>query len=106
MRLDFGFIKLDDAIKRGAFDIALLDENRFERAHPELHLRKIGAYTVIVIMFSHRQNIPKKRAGVQSINRCTAHCSAVKRLITTGVTHRLRVDGYRFASPSYRFPDQ
>jgi hypothetical protein len=34
MRADLGFIKLDDAVERGSFDIALLDENRFERPHP------------------------------------------------------------------------
>jgi hypothetical protein len=103
MRADFGFIKLHDAIKRGAFDIPLLDEDRFERAHPQLHLRKIGAFTMIVIMFSHTQNIPRKRAGVQSINRCTAHGSAVKCLAATGVTQRLRVASL---DPSYGVPDQ
>ena len=30
MRPDLGFIELDDAIERSAFDIALLDENRLE----------------------------------------------------------------------------
>ena len=64
MRADFGFIKLDDAIERGAFDISLLDQYRFERAHPQLHLGKIGALIVIVIMFSHRRNIANETGGV------------------------------------------
>ena len=64
MRADFGFIKLDDAIERGGFDISLLDQNRFERAHPQLHLGKIGALIVIVIMFSHRRNIANETGGV------------------------------------------
>ena len=66
MRADLGFIKLDDAIERGGFDISLVDQNGFERAHPEIHLGKIGALIVIVIMFSHKRNIAKETGGVQS----------------------------------------
>src|SRR4029079_2643370 len=68
MRADLGFIKLDDAIERGALDIPLVDEDRFERAYPQLHLRKIGAPVMIVIMFSHRRNIAKEGRVVQSEN--------------------------------------
>ena len=64
MRADFSFIKLDDAIERGGFDISLLDQYRFERAHPQLHLGKIGALIMIVIMFSHRRNIANETGGV------------------------------------------
>ena len=103
MRPDLGFVKLDDAIERGAFYIPLLDEDRFEGAHPQLHLRKIGAFTMIVMMFSHTQNIPKKRCGVQSINRCTAHCSAVKGLAATGVTSAFESMGIASLDPSYGF---
>ena len=65
MRTDFGFIKLDDAIERGGFDIPLLDQNRLERTHPKIHLGKIGALIMIVIMFSHRRNIANETGGVQ-----------------------------------------
>jgi len=54
-----------------------------------------------VIMFSHRQNIPKKRAGVQSImHRSWFYRKAVA---ATGVTQRLRVASL---DPSYGVPDQ
>ena len=64
MRADFSFIKLDDAVKRGGFDIPLLDQNRLDRAHPQLDLGKIGALIMIVIMCSHRRNIPNETGGV------------------------------------------
>ena len=64
MRADFGFVKLDDAIERRGFDIALVDQDRFERAHPQLHLGKIGTLIVIVIMFSHRRNIANESRRV------------------------------------------
>ena len=50
MRADLGFVKLDDAIEGGGFDIALVDENRLQRAHPEIHLGQSRAFVVIVIM--------------------------------------------------------
>ena len=65
MRTDFGFIKLDDAIKRGGFDIPLLDQNRLDRAHPQLHLGEIGALIMIVIMCIHRQNTTNYRVSGQ-----------------------------------------
>ena len=54
----------DTTGERGAFDIPLLDENGFERAHPQFHVRKMGTLIVIVIMFSHRRNIANRTAGV------------------------------------------
>ena len=64
MRTDFGFIKLDDAIERGGFDVSLLDQDRLERAHPQLHLGKIGALIMIMIMCSHGRNIADETGGV------------------------------------------
>ena len=64
MRADFSFIKLDDTIECGGFDISLVDQYRFERAHPQLHLGKVGALIVIVIMCSHGGNIQNETGGV------------------------------------------
>jgi hypothetical protein len=64
MRADFSFIKLDDAIERGGFDISLVDQYRFEHPHPQLHLGKVGALIMIVIMSGHSRNIPNQIAGV------------------------------------------
>src|SRR4030095_14344643 len=58
------FISVDDGMERGRFDISLVDQYRFERAHPQLHLGKVGALIMIVIMCSHRRNIPNKPGAV------------------------------------------
>ena len=64
MRADFSFITLYDAIERGGFDISLVDQYRFKRAHPQLHLGKVGALIMIVIMCSHSRNIQNETGGV------------------------------------------
>jgi hypothetical protein len=64
MRADLGLVKLDDSIERRSFDISLLDQVGFERAHTKIHLGKMGALVMIVIMFSHRRNIAKENSRV------------------------------------------
>jgi hypothetical protein len=54
VRADLSLVKLNDAIERGGFDVTFLDQDRFERAHPQLHLGKIGTVLMIVIVRSHR----------------------------------------------------
>jgi len=34
---DLGLVGFDDGVERGGLDIALLGQDRFERAHTELH---------------------------------------------------------------------
>ena len=41
VRADLGLVGLDDRVERGRIDIALLDQDRLERAHPKLHLREL-----------------------------------------------------------------
>ena len=36
MRADLGLVGFDDAVERCGLDIALLDEDRLQRAHPKL----------------------------------------------------------------------
>jgi hypothetical protein len=43
----------------------LLDQNCLDRAHPQLHLGKIGALIMIVIMCSHRRNTTNYRVSGQ-----------------------------------------
>src|SRR5499426_560588 len=71
MRADFSFVQLDDAIERGGFDKALLDQNRLDRTHPQLHLRKMGALIIIVIVCSHRRDTTNYRLSGQTSERST-----------------------------------
>src|SRR5262249_17951048 len=71
MRADFSFVQLDDAIERGGFDIPLLDQNRLDRTHPQLHLRKMGALIIIVIVRSHRRDTTNYRLSGQISERST-----------------------------------
>src|SRR4051794_25496681 len=41
MRPDLRLARLDDPVEHGRIDIALLGQDRFERAHPELHVRQL-----------------------------------------------------------------
>src|SRR6185437_3710547 len=67
MRPDLGLIRLDDAVERGRVDITLFGQNRFERAHPELHFRQLGAVLMVVVGMSH--DTPRKRSGKARIPR-------------------------------------
>src|SRR5262249_46000717 len=71
MRADFSFVQLDDAIERGGFDIPLLDQNRLDRTHPQLHLRKMGGLIIIVIVCSHRRDTTNYRLSGQISERST-----------------------------------
>jgi len=53
MRADPGLDVLDDLIECGRIDVALLGQDRFERPHPELHLRQLGAVIVGVVICRH-----------------------------------------------------
>ena len=48
MRADPGLVRLDDAVERRRIDIALLDQNGFERPHAQLHLGQCRSIVVIV----------------------------------------------------------
>jgi hypothetical protein len=53
MRADLGLDILDDLIECRRIDVALLGQDRLERADPELHLRQLGAVIVAVIVCGH-----------------------------------------------------
>ena len=42
MRADLGLAGLDDPVERRRIDIALFGQDRFERAHPQLHVGQLG----------------------------------------------------------------
>ncbi len=50
MRPDLRLVGLDDRIERRRIDVALLRQDGFEGADPKLHLRKLGAMFVIMVM--------------------------------------------------------
>jgi len=50
MRPDPGLGGLDDLIQRGRSDIALLGQDRLQRAHPQLHVGHFRAVIVVVLM--------------------------------------------------------
>ena len=50
VRPDLGLIGLDDGVERGGLDIALLSQDRFQRAHPDLHLGQFRAVLVIMVV--------------------------------------------------------
>ena len=41
VRADLGLVGLDDGVERGRVDVALLGQNRFERAHAQLGLGQV-----------------------------------------------------------------
>ena len=50
VRADLGLVGLDDRIERGRLDIALLGQDRFERAHTDLHLGQFRAVLVVMMI--------------------------------------------------------
>src|SRR5262249_13375911 len=50
VRADLGLIGLDDEIERLGVDIALFAQNGLERAHPQLHLAKLRAVMIVVMI--------------------------------------------------------
>jgi hypothetical protein len=49
VRPDPGLIGVDDEIERLGIDIALLGQDRFEGADPELHLVELGAVVIVMV---------------------------------------------------------
>jgi hypothetical protein len=54
------FVALDDQVERGGIDIALLGEDGFERAHPQLDVAELGML-VVMIVIGHRQTSGRER---------------------------------------------
>src|SRR4051812_40512090 len=50
MRADLGLVGLDDGVERGRLDVAFLSQNRFERAHADLHFGQFRAVLMIVVV--------------------------------------------------------
>ena len=50
VRADLGLVGLDDEIERLGVDVALLGQDGFERAHPQLHLAELGAVVVVIVV--------------------------------------------------------
>ena len=50
VRADLGLVGLDDGVERGRLDIALLGQDRFERAHADLHLGQFRAMLVVMVV--------------------------------------------------------
>ena len=50
VRADLGFVGLDQHIERLRVHVAFLDQDRFERAHAQVHLREMRAVLVIVVV--------------------------------------------------------
>src|SRR5262245_53751598 len=71
VRADFSFVQLDDAIERGGFDIPLLDQNRLDRTHAQLHLGKMGAFIMVMVMCSHWRDTTNYRLSGQISERST-----------------------------------
>ncbi len=67
MRPDLGLVGIDDEVERLGIDIALLGQDRLQRADAELHLRNLGAVVVVmvvamgVLMDGHAANLPRQR---------------------------------------------
>ncbi len=47
VRTDLGLVGLDDEVERGRIDVALLGQDRLERAHAQLRLRELRAVLVV-----------------------------------------------------------
>ena len=50
MRADPGLVGLDDGIERGRLDIALLGQDRLQRAHAQFGLRQFRMVVIVVMM--------------------------------------------------------
>ena len=50
VRADLGLVGLDDGVERGRIDVALLGQDRLERAHAQLRLGELRAVVVIMVV--------------------------------------------------------
>ena len=50
MRPDLRLAGLDNPVEHGRIDIALFGQDRFERAHPQLHVGQLGHFCVRVLV--------------------------------------------------------
>ena len=50
MRADLGLVGLDDEVDRRGVDIALLGQHGLKRPHAQLHLGKLRAVVVVIVM--------------------------------------------------------
>jgi hypothetical protein len=55
VRADLGLVGLDEGVERGGVDVALLDEDRLERADAALRVGELGA---VIVAVTHRAIIP------------------------------------------------
>ena len=76
VRADLRLVGLDDQIERGGIDVALLGQDRLERAHAQLHLGELGAVVVasvavILVVLGDGVNVAERRSqiGVKSCKR-------------------------------------
>ena len=51
MRADLGLVGLDDRADRRRIDLAFLGQHGFQRAYAQLHLGKLRAVFVVVVVF-------------------------------------------------------
>ena len=76
VRPDLRLVGLDDQIERGGIDVALLGQDRLERAHAQLQLGELGAVVVasvavILVVLGDGVNVAERRfqIGVKSCKR-------------------------------------
>ena len=50
---DLGLVGLDDEIERSRIDVALLGQDRFQRAHAQLRLGELRPVFVVVVVLGH-----------------------------------------------------
>ena len=47
---DLGFVSIDHGVECGRIDVALLGQDGFERAHPQLQVRELRAVLMVMVM--------------------------------------------------------
>ncbi len=68
-RADLLFVGLDQDVERGRIDVALLGQQRLERAHAQLGLRQLGMVVIVMVVVIMSAHAPEHNRAIAAVSR-------------------------------------